>query len=110
MNDFDLDAQLKALRPPERDEDYWADFPGRVSRELRRPPVRPLRSSWLPQLACGFCLAFVCFALGYYLGHDKISRQISNVWREDQQELARFNAQIASFDEHGLRKMLADQP
>ena len=48
-DNFDLDARLRALPAPERSEEYWADFPRRVTRELRtRPLPRPLRSSWLP--------------------------------------------------------------
>jgi len=111
MNNFDLESQLKALRMPERSEEYWDDFPGRVTRELRgRPLPRSLRSSWLPQLAWGFCLAFACFALGYLLGHNDVSRGITHAWKEDQREIAKFHAQITSYDEHGVRKLLTDQP
>ena len=56
--DFDLDAQLRALHAPERSEEYWADFSRRVTGELRtRPLPRPQRSSWLPQLASGQTVA-----------------------------------------------------
>ena len=110
MKDFDLDAQLQALRLPERGGEYWADFPRRVTGELRsRPLPRPVRSSWLPQLAWGFSLAFGCFALGYYLGHNEVPRGITHAWIQHQKEIAKFQTQINSYDEHGLRKLLTDQ-
>jgi hypothetical protein len=112
MNNFDLDSQLKALRTPERSEEYWEDFPRRVTGELRRRPLsRPARSSsWLKQVAWGFSLAFGCFVLGYCLGHNDVSRGISRAWLENQREIVKLHAQIRTFDEHGVRKLLTDQP
>ena len=112
MTDFDLDAQLHALRPPERSKEYWVDFTARVTRGRHyRPPPRPAPAvSWLPQIAWGFCLAFCCFVLGYYLGHNGVSRQLDRVWRQDRQEIVRFQTQLSAYDEHGLRKQLAEQP
>lgn len=117
MNDFDLDSQLKALRTPERDEEYWADFPGRVTRELRRRPLpRPVRFSWMSQLAWGFSLAFGCFALGYFLGHDDLAPGFSRSLLRDQSQvhmsLVTFPERLRAFleNEHDLQKLAPDQP
>ena len=120
MNDFDLDSQLKALRTPERSGEYWTDFPGRVTEELRsRPLPRPVRSaasSWLPQLAWGCALALGCFALGYFIGHDDTPKGIRRAVLENQREirltLVTFPKQMQAMmqDEHGLQKLVKDQP
>jgi hypothetical protein len=114
---FDLDAQLRALHAPERSEEYWADFPRRVTGELRtRPLPRPMRTTWLPQLAWGFSLAFGCFALGYFIGHNDGSRGFTHSLLQNQQEfrmsLAKFPEQFRTLmlDERGMQKLLPDQP
>ena len=38
MKDFDLESKVKAVRVPERDEDYWEAFPHRMMTELRSVP------------------------------------------------------------------------
>ena len=113
MNESDLDKQLRAVSAPERSDEYWSDFPGRVTRELRsRPLPRPVRSSWMPQLAWGFSLAFGCFVLGYYLGHTDVPRGLTNAWQENRREMARLPDQfrMIMLDEHGLQKLVPDQP
>ena len=49
MNDAELNRTLKAAEPPQRTDEYWADFPGQVARGLSRPfpPERPV-TNWLP--------------------------------------------------------------
>jgi len=39
-----------------------------------------------------------------------VSRQLDRVWRQDRQEIVRFQTQLSAYDEHGLRKQLAEQP
>ena len=117
MKNFDLDTHLRVSRAPERSDEYWADFPGRVTREVRsRPLPRPARSSWLPQLAWGFSLAFGCFALGYFIGHDGVPKSVSHALLENQHEIrmsvVTFPQHLRTFmqDEHGLQKLVPDQP
>ena len=117
MNDFDLEANLRALSAPERGDDYWQDFPRQVTGALRaRPLRRPARSSWLPQLAWGFSLAFGCFALGYFIGHNEGPRGFTRALMENQREfrlsLARFPEQFRNhmLDENGIQQLLPDQP
>lgn len=54
MKDFDLESKVKAVRVPERDEDYWEAFPRRMLTELRSVPVeRPVRRAFIPGLLWG---------------------------------------------------------
>ncbi len=117
MNDSELEAQLRALPNPERSEEYWADFPRRITRDLRtRPLPRPAPSSWLPQVAWGFSLAFGCFALGYFIGHNEVPRGLTHAMLENQREfrvsLTKFPDQVRSLmlNEHGLQTLLPEQP
>jgi len=117
--DFDLDAQLRRLQTPERSAEYWADFPGRVTGELRaRPLPRPnrARASWLPQLAWGFSLAFGCFVLGYVIGHNDGPRGFTHSLLQNQRQfsvsLAQFPDRFRSLmlEERGMQKLLPEQP
>lgn len=119
MNDFELDKQLQALQPPDLKEEYWEDFPGRVTVKIRRQArIRPLpaRASWLPQLAWGFGLALGCLIIGYFIGHDGVPAKVSRALRANQQEIrmsvASFPANLESFmlDESNLNKLAPDQP
>jgi len=116
-DNFDLDAQLRTLRLPERSEAYWEDFPRRVTGELRtRLLPRPASPSWRPQLAWGFGLAFGCFVLGYFIGHNDAPRGFTHSLIQNQQELrvslTKFPDQFRSFmlNERGMQKLLPDQP
>ncbi|MCX8091381.1 MAG: hypothetical protein N3I86_10730 [Verrucomicrobiae bacterium] len=70
MTDRELDAQLRALRPPERDPDYWEWFPRRVLAEVRagarpRPRRRGLmrvvpRLAWASGLSLVAAVAVLC--------------------------------------------------
>ena len=37
MNDVELNRILKSAKLPPRAEEYWKEFPGRVTRQLHRP-------------------------------------------------------------------------
>lgn len=117
MNNFELDQLLKACPAPELGEAYWEAFPGQVTRRLRQRPLpRPARSGWGPQLAWGFGLAFGCFALGYFIGHQEESQGFTRTWLANQREL---QVSLTHFPEHfrdyvlnekGMRQLLPDQP
>jgi hypothetical protein len=71
MNNADLDKVLKAARVPNRDSDYWNDFPRRVLAEARRRPLptEAARTRWTMRLAWGASVATACVLLGFALGH-----------------------------------------
>jgi len=118
MNDFDLNDQLKALQTPQLKEEYWEDFPGRVTVKIRRQPrirPQPPRASWLPQLAWGFGLALGCLVLGYFIGHDGVSKKVARALLENRQALrvsvASFPENLQSFmlNESNVEKLVPDQ-
>jgi hypothetical protein len=117
MKDFDLESKVKAVRVPERDDDYWEAFPRRVLAELRRVPVeRPARRAFLPGLLWGGRLALACLMLGFCLWQSRMPRALSHALLKDEQELrqsvARFHHNLGRLmqDEHGLHKLIEDQP
>jgi hypothetical protein len=67
MNDFELEASLKSVHPPERSEEYWDDFPARIRVQLRHAPseLKP-RSTWPTrfQWAGAFALALALMCVG----------------------------------------------
>jgi len=117
MKDFDLESKVKAVRVPERDEDYWEAFPQRVLREAQTVPVeRPERRGFMPGLLWGGRLALVCLTLGFCLWQSRMPRALSHALLKDEQELrqsmARFHDHVGRLmqDEHGLHKFMEDLP
>ena len=76
MKDSDLDKKLRAVRVPERSEEYWDAFPrtvlGRLSRDEERTERHP-RSAGIPWLLRGLGTAFACMAVVITIGY----------WRKD---------------------------
>lgn len=117
MKNFDLDSEVKALRAPERDEEFWDTFPQRVLTELRSTPppasiprAAPSRLVWttvwsLAGLAFCLCLGLthtpraVCFAL---IQDERNLRRSIQVFPDHVRTLMQ--------DEHGLHQLVADQP
>ncbi|MGP8198586.1 MAG: hypothetical protein ACLQU4_03685 [Limisphaerales bacterium] len=116
MKDFDLELKVKALRVPERDEDYWQAFPNRVMRELRRAPEQPARRVFMPGLMWGARLALACVMLGFCLWQSRMPATLSHALRKDEKELRQSVERIHDNlgrlmqDEHGLDKLVEDQP
>ena len=117
MKDFDLESKVKAVRVPERDEDYWEAFPRRVLAELRRVPAeRPARRAFMPGLLWCGRLALACLMLGFCLWQSRMPMTLSHALRKDEQELrqsvTRFQNNLGRFmqDEHGLHRLIEDQP
>jgi hypothetical protein len=115
MNDFDLESKLRALRVPERGEDYWEAFPGRVMMEARRasaqrPAPQPFRAG-LPSLGR---LALACLMLGFCLWQSRMPGALSHALRKDEQQVRqsveRFHNNLGRFlrDEHGLHQLIED--
>jgi hypothetical protein len=116
MNDFDLESKIKGLRVPDRDEDYWEDFPRSVVVELRRRPLEePARRIFMPGLLRGARLALTCLMVGFCVWQSRMPREISHALRQNEKELrqsmARFENNLGRLmqDEHGLHKLIEDQ-
>ena len=117
MNDFDLESKVKAVRVPERNDEYWEAFPQRVLAELRAVPMeRPERWSYLTGLWCGGQVAMACLALAFCLWQSRMPRGLSHTLRNDERQLrqsmARFQNNLGRLmqDEHGLQKLVEDPP
>ena len=117
MKDFDLESKVKAMRVPERDENYWEAFPQRVLAELRTLPVeQPARRSSLSGLWWGGRLALACLMMAFCVWQSRMPVALSRTLHKDEMELcqsvARFHNNLDRLmqDEHGLHKLVADQP
>ena len=99
MNDAELNRILKSAAPPEREREYWEEFPDRVSRQLNRPLPRERRPvNWLPRLAWAGGIAVVCLLAGLLVGH-----------RLGQQETANGNGHLLQ-SEKLIREVMAMFP
>ena len=108
MNDFELNALLKRVPPPERTPEYWEDFPRRIrvrSRTARMadlPPPRPLIQIWAGGLA-GACLLFLLL----WGGAHQFRQTFPPSLRRDIAQLP-ANLQTFMLDEHGQQKLIND--
>jgi len=115
MNDFELDTRLKNVRPPERTEEYWGDFPSRVRCQLRRAaPVPVIRESWLPQFAWSFGTGFACVLVGLVVLGQPLKAASCAIFQQEQfvrQQLAALpdHLRVLMADEHGLHYLVAEK-
>jgi hypothetical protein len=117
MNKPELDSILKKARTPERPEEFWAEFPQRITRGLNRERTenfRPKRN-WFPRLAWGFATAIcilAAFAMGHWRGQveTKASTDVLADAKVVRETLAMFPNQVRAIveDEHGLNLVLSD--
>jgi hypothetical protein len=117
MKKFDLDSELKVVRVPEREQEFWDAFPRRVMAELRgASATQPVRTPWLPRLAWSFVPALACVAACFCLWETRLPKMLRYTVIQDERELRQtvrqFPVQIRAFmqDEHGLGKLIEDQP
>jgi len=117
MKDFNLESEIKALHVPKHRDEYWEAFPDRVLAELRAEPVAPVRThSIMPELMWVARVAFACLMLGFCLWQSRAPRALSHVLLKDErafrQSVARFDHNLSRFmqDEHGLHRLIEDQP
>jgi len=69
MNPRDLDKYLREARVPERPDDYWSEFPGRVIERARTERVAAIRPApWRLGAAAALAAAFG-LVLGFVLWH-----------------------------------------
>ena len=114
MKDADLESKLRALRVPERGEDFWDAFPQRVIGQLRASSVeRPVRrSSPVRSWAAGAALA--CLVAGICLGQSPVPKTVCRGLVENEKELRRTvwqfhsNVRALMLDEHGLHRLVED--
>lgn len=116
MKRFDLNKELKSARVPERGEEYWENFPRRVTSELQREaPQAAVPSAWMHVMAWGGGVAFACLALSLTLGFSTAPKVISCAMYHNKQEirmtLTQFSERVETFmqNEHGMQWLLADQ-
>ncbi len=132
MNDFELESKLKAIRVPQKEDEYWEDFPRRVRSQLGRPaPVERAKSHFLPQWAWNSGLALGCVTLillllpafhAALLDEQALQRDAARLsaidWPKDyrdeqawQRDAARLPRQLRAFvaDEHGMQYLVAER-
>jgi hypothetical protein len=114
MNEFDLNATLKAAKTPEPSEEYWNDFPRQVSAQLRREPVTQRTSPlWLPRLAGGFATMAACLVITFAIGHWRGQASSQDVLQSPKlirETMAMFPNRVRAIvqDEHGLNLILSE--
>lgn len=117
MNDSDFKSQIKALPVPQRGEDYWEAFPDRVVAELQAGPA-PRARSYLPRLELTWLVrvAFACLLIGLCLCESRAPHAFSQALHHNEQQLRqtveRFDHNLSRLmaDEHGLHRLVEDQP
>jgi hypothetical protein len=134
MNDSELNEVLKRATVPEREAEYWEQFPRRVTAELDRrrqtAPVHRLNDTsrawpWAtafrflgarPAFAIG--VAAVCLLLGFFIGFWRCQRspssdlQLAAARKYFSEIEALFPNQIRAivFDQQGTHLVLAQEP
>lgn len=116
MKRFDLDSELKSVRIPERGEEYWENFPRRVTSELgKAEPTAPMLDPWLHPLAWVGGAAVACLALALTLGFSSAPKVLAYAVHHNKQEirttLNEFSEHVETLmqNEHGMEWLLADQ-
>jgi hypothetical protein len=118
MNKPELNSILKKARTPQPPEEFWAEFPQQVTRELNRAQTenfRP-RRNWFPRLAWGFAAAIcilAAFAIGHWRGQTepKASTDVLADAKVIRETLAMFPNQVRAIvqDERGINLVLSDR-
>lgn len=114
MNNFNLDAVLKAAKTPQGSAEDWNDIPCEVLAELRRvsAPERVATRQSL-RLAWGIGLAMAClaiaFSIGYWRGQASSPDVLQNA-KVIRETLAMFPNRVRAIvqDERGLSLVLSD--
>ena len=117
MKDSDLQSRLNSLRVPTRNDEYWEAFPETVLAELRATPVeRPSEHTFEPGLFWFGRMALACLMVSFCLWQSRLPKTLSHALRKDEREfrqsVARLDNNLGRLmrDEHGLGKLIEDQP
>lgn len=118
MNDSELNRILKSAETPQRNDEYWKDFPGQVARQLKRPlPPERRAAGWWPRLAWAGGLAAVCIVVGFIVGHRSGHNETANGNGQLLQSGKLINEVMTMFpnrvraivkDESGIRLVLSE--
>lgn len=114
MNDFELDAKLKSVCPPERSKEYWNDFPSRVRWQLPRSASLPeLRESWLPSFIWKFGWSFAGLLAGLLIFDQPLKAASCAISQKEQfirQQLAELpgHLRLLMANEHGLHYLIVE--
>lgn len=118
MNNSELDRILKAAKAPERPEEFWAQFPRRITSRLHWNSAAPEARSrhWFPRLAWALTAAAACLLIGFMLGHQRGQKDTlaeSGLLQNEKvikEMLAMFPNRVRAVvqDEHGLNLVLSD--
>jgi hypothetical protein len=116
MNDHELDRLLRSVRVPEREADYFEDFPRQVRLRLsgNLPAVQRPRRPWL---AWALTAVTACLVIGFASGHWRGQRAIAsgNGLLQNpkliSEVLAMFPNRVRAIvqDEKGLRLELSEE-
>ena len=119
MNDSELNRILKTAKTPEPPEEFWAQFPRRVTARLHwKTASAPGRTTrWFPRLAwtLGGVAAslLVGFLIGHWRGHTNAMAENGFLQNEKviKEMLAMFPNRVRAVvqDEHGLNLVLSDK-
>ena len=121
MNDGDIDRLLKSVKVPERTDQYWREFPKKITTKLHGQPqvdsnATARHEPWLRPALAFAGIAIICVAVGLYLRqfgqHKNLSESSPELAaaRKCYQELEElFPNQVRAivFDEHGPQMVLA---
>lgn len=128
MKNSELEQVLKAAAVPERTQEFWERFPGRVLDEIRRRAPLPFSkpSSYRSQqpipfafrLAFAAGLAAACITLAFWLGFWRgqhsatVDPQLAAVQKYFHEIEGLFPNQVQAlvFDQAGAHLVLADRP
>jgi len=119
MKFSDLESQIKSVRVPERDGEFWQTLPHRVLAKAQAAPKPTPRDSVLP---FAFCLlhyskfAFAALLLGFCLWQSQLPQAVSHTLLNDGRQARLALAQVHDGldalmrDEHGLHNLIQDPP
>ncbi len=114
MSNDELNQLFKAARIPERPANYWEDFPGTVTRELRatrgdKAPsaLAPTHMIPRPEIALALGLAIVCLAIGFSVGRWR-GRQTGTA-ETTLAEAQKYYREIAQLFPNQVRAIVFDQ-
>lgn len=109
MNDSELRSLLRSARPPDRDPEYWRDFPARVARLTERRRFQVLPEPRGASFFWSATVAMACLVIGFFIGrHDRPlaaellvpEQTLRGEWKAVPDRLC-----VIMQDEHGLHRL-----
>ncbi len=119
MKHIDLESQIKSVRVPERDEEFFRDLPQRImdrAQAAPEPALRPRSFSLSLFTIQALRFALPALVLGFCLWQSRMPQAAFHALQKDRQEvrlaLAQVHSSLDTFmrDEHGLHNLIQDPP